>query len=52
MAAPGTITHVLEVAAQLRAANDAHLATIHAAATAAAPDLGAAAVEPASPADH
>ena len=35
MAAPGTVTHVLEVAAQLAAAADAHAATLTATAAAA-----------------
>lgn len=47
MAAPGTITHVMEVAALLRAASDAHAATIAAAATAAGGDLDTGAVAPA-----
>lgn len=37
MAAPGTLTHVLEVARQLAAAAEAHAAGITAAAVAAAP---------------
>jgi hypothetical protein len=37
MAAPGTITHVLEVAAAVAAAATAHAATITETATAAAP---------------
>jgi len=41
MAAPGTITHVLEVAAQLRAAADAHAAAVQRQAAAApTPDIG------------
>lgn len=38
MAAPGTVTHVLEVAAQLQAAAAAHAATVTEAAAAAVPD--------------
>jgi hypothetical protein len=37
MAAPGTITHVLEVARQLAAAADAHAAAVTETAAAAAP---------------
>ena len=37
MAVPGTLTHVLEVAAQLEAAADTHRAAIAEAAAAAAP---------------
>jgi hypothetical protein len=43
MAAPGTITHVLEVAAQLAAAAGTHAASIREAASAAAPGEPAAA---------
>jgi hypothetical protein len=46
MAAPGTITHVLEVAAQLAAAADTHAAAIQDAASAAVPSAPTAAEAP------
>lgn len=46
MAAPGTITHVLEVAKQLAAAADTHAATLTEQAAAAVVDLNTAAAEP------
>jgi hypothetical protein len=46
MAAPGTITHVLEVAQQLAAAAGAHAASLQDAASAAAPGEPAAAEAP------
>lgn len=52
MAAPGTITHVMEVAARLRAAADAHAATITETAAAAPGDLAGAAADPPPPEGH
>lgn len=52
MAAPGTLTHVLEVAAQLAAAADAHAASLHAAASADGPTQYPPAAEAAAPAGH
>lgn len=46
MAAPGTITHVLEVAAQLATAADTHAAAIQEAASAAVPTAPTAAEAP------
>jgi hypothetical protein len=46
MAAPGTITHVLEVARQLAAAAGAHAASLHETASAAVPGEPAAAEAP------
>ena len=50
MAAPGTVTHVMEVAARLRAAADAHAASVREAAAAAPGGQEAAAAAPKSPA--
>lgn len=46
MAAPGTITHVMEVAALVRAAADAHAASVVEAAAVAPGDLAGATAAP------
>ena len=52
MAAPGTITHVMEVAALVRAAADAHAAAITETAAAAPGDLAGTAAGPPPPDGH
>ena len=52
MAAPGTVTHVLEVARQLAAIADAHAASIDQAAADASADLAPASVPPPPPESH